>query len=395
MNIINPVSILSSASVSSNVTGSAKHGEGVPTSSHVDQPSLMGTFSRLATTQDEGLGDEMNKQEQRSTSSSYTDVAQPTDSDIDAKVDVIAISSANTSNEASLPENLIVMTANPKTEKEAVTIHSSEQIQSNSKLAQTSPFSLQLPQANQERMLNIQGMELGTETKPSRPQEEAVKVNLPRLHNDNPSLATSEKFVSKVDLSTFDLGMMTAKDLNKSMPANMAPITNTLSVNIQNMDASAIQFAAKVQMDTKQGTDALAQQLNDIIRDKVDIQISAKKQSATIRLDPPELGKLELKVRVDGDKLFVTVNANHTQTRDAVSQGLDKLRADLNFNGQISVDIGSLPNENPNNTEKYQDQNLASMVSNNKETDLTEHSEQDVNTANKPQHFHHAAIARI
>lgn len=84
------------------------------------------------------------------------------------------------------------------------------------------------------------------------------------------------------------------------------------------------------------------QQLLDTLRERVEMQVNQQVKQAHIRLDPPELGRLELTVRLDGDHLSVQINANHAQLRDALLQAGDRLRAALmpQHAGGVSVDVG-------------------------------------------------------
>lgn len=83
-------------------------------------------------------------------------------------------------------------------------------------------------------------------------------------------------------------------------------------------------------------------QLLDTLRERVEMQVNQQVKQAHIRLDPPELGRLELTVRLDGDHLSVQINANHAQLRDALLQSGERLRAALmpQHAGGVSVDVG-------------------------------------------------------
>ncbi|WP_318421908.1 flagellar hook-length control protein FliK [Photobacterium leiognathi] len=67
----------------------------------------------------------------------------------------------------------------------------------------------------------------------------------------------------------------------------------------------------------------------NILQDRVSLQATQNMQEARIRLDPPDLGKLDLIVKMEGDKLSVQINANNSAVRDALSQVSERLRHDL------------------------------------------------------------------
>ncbi len=91
-------------------------------------------------------------------------------------------------------------------------------------------------------------------------------------------------------------------------------------------------------------TAPLMQQAHEMLsplREQLKFQIDQQIKQAEIRLDPPELGKVELNVRLDGDRLHIQMHAANASVRDALLTGLDRLRAELamDHGGQIDVDI--------------------------------------------------------
>ncbi|MGL5948978.1 MAG: flagellar hook-length control protein FliK [Aeromonas sp.] len=84
------------------------------------------------------------------------------------------------------------------------------------------------------------------------------------------------------------------------------------------------------------------QQLIALLRDKVQLQVNQQVKQAHIRLDPPDLGRLDLSVKVEGDKLTVQLNANNPAVREALLQNLDRLRSTLSthHSGGVEVNVG-------------------------------------------------------
>ncbi len=83
------------------------------------------------------------------------------------------------------------------------------------------------------------------------------------------------------------------------------------------------------------------QQLMGTLKDQVRFQIDQQVKHAEIRLDPPELGKLDLSVKLDGERLQIQLHAATSQVRDALQAGIERLRSDLalDHGGQIDVNI--------------------------------------------------------
>lgn len=81
----------------------------------------------------------------------------------------------------------------------------------------------------------------------------------------------------------------------------------------------------------------LGQRLMHLLADKTELQFGLGLQKATIRLDPPSLGAVELSIAVDGDKVSVQLNSSVSQTRELMAQGLDQLR--LQLQQKLGADI--------------------------------------------------------
>lgn len=71
------------------------------------------------------------------------------------------------------------------------------------------------------------------------------------------------------------------------------------------------------------------QKLVYLLSDKINLQLGQQIQRAQIRLDPPQLGLIELSVSVDGERTTVQLYASNNQMRDAMQQNLDQLRQQL------------------------------------------------------------------
>ncbi|WP_240435520.1 flagellar hook-length control protein FliK [Photobacterium salinisoli] len=81
------------------------------------------------------------------------------------------------------------------------------------------------------------------------------------------------------------------------------------------------------------------EQMIQVLQDRVQLQASQNLQEARIRLDPPDLGKLDLTVRMDGDRLSVQIHASQSAVRDALVQVSERLRAELQEQNFVHVDV--------------------------------------------------------
>jgi flagellar hook-length control protein FliK len=73
--------------------------------------------------------------------------------------------------------------------------------------------------------------------------------------------------------------------------------------------------------------------------DRVSWMINQKQNSATIRLDPPMLGKLDVQVRVADDATTITIQTQNAQTREMIESASVRLRDLLQENGYQNVNV--------------------------------------------------------
>jgi flagellar hook-length control protein FliK len=73
--------------------------------------------------------------------------------------------------------------------------------------------------------------------------------------------------------------------------------------------------------------------------DRVQWMIGKQMQSAEIRLNPPELGALEVKIRVQGDQATVSFTSPHGVVRDAIDAAMPRLRDMLAESGINLADV--------------------------------------------------------
>jgi flagellar hook-length control protein FliK len=79
---------------------------------------------------------------------------------------------------------------------------------------------------------------------------------------------------------------------------------------------------------------------------------------ASIRLNPPQLGPMQVEVHVDGDRAVIQLAVHHDATRDALEQAMPKLRAQLEDNGFTRIDVSVSHNphrDRPGSGEAYVD----------------------------------------
>ncbi|WP_010450880.1 flagellar hook-length control protein FliK [Vibrio rotiferianus] len=121
--------------------------------------------------------------------------------------------------------------------------------------------------------------------------------------------------------------------ISNAQPAELNHVSNIPTPKLQ---SGGTEWAS-MQIDTKAGK--WGEQMMQVLHDRVTLQAQQNMQEAKIRLDPPELGKLDLLVRVEGDRLNVQINANAAATREALVQISERLRAELQQQNFVHVDV--------------------------------------------------------
>ncbi|CAE6945533.1 Flagellar hook-length control protein FliK [Vibrio sp. B1ASS3] len=122
---------------------------------------------------------------------------------------------------------------------------------------------------------------------------------------------------------------------SQAQTTGAAPHSNPTSP-LAATQAQGAEWAA-VRVDTSSGK--WGEQMMQVLQDRVTLQAQQNLQEAKIRLDPPELGKLDLMVRVEGDRLSVQINANTAATREALMQVSERLRTELQEQNFVHVDV--------------------------------------------------------
>lgn len=160
------------------------------------------------------------------------------------------------------------------------------------------------------------------------------------LLNAQSALATSESQPAATK-AALPLDSTLNAALNQAIhPTSGAPSHGQAQAQIHAPSATTTVNApewASVRIDTQAGK--WGEQMLQVLHDRVTLQAQQHLQEAKIRLDPPDLGKLDLVVRVEGDRLSVQINANAAATREALMQVSDRLRAELQSQNFVHVDV--------------------------------------------------------
>ena len=75
------------------------------------------------------------------------------------------------------------------------------------------------------------------------------------------------------------------------------------------------------------------------LSERINWMINQKQNIATIRLDPPALGKLDVQIKIADDATMITIQAQTAQTRDLIDSASSRLRDFLQESGYQNVNV--------------------------------------------------------
>ena len=121
---------------------------------------------------------------------------------------------------------------------------------------------------------------------------------------------------------------------------NVAPATN-----IPVISAGQPQAQVNAPMRADGSGQGLSAQLQHALGERLNLQINNQIQHATIRLDPPDMGRIEIVVQIEAGKIQVQINAGQSDVYRALQQVSNDLRQALTEQHFVDVDV-RLSNQN-------------------------------------------------
>lgn len=82
-----------------------------------------------------------------------------------------------------------------------------------------------------------------------------------------------------------------------------------------------------------------AQQLHSALNDRLQIQVRNQVQHATIRLDPPEMGKVDISLQIENGRMQVHISASNGETYRSLQQISNELRQSLTEQNFVQVNV--------------------------------------------------------
>ena len=134
---------------------------------------------------------------------------------------------------------------------------------------------------------------------------------------------------------------------SRSEPAPLSPTASQPTAPLSTPIATPALPVANDVAPTMTQTSQLSSlaQLPDQVVESVRWLADQKGGEVRVRLNPPELGHLDIRVSVNDDQTYVTITANNAQARDALEQHLGRLRALFDAAGLDLADAQVAPEQ--------------------------------------------------
>ncbi|MCH1923264.1 flagellar hook-length control protein FliK [Shewanella sp. C32] len=234
--------------------------------------------------------------------------------------------------------------------------------------------------------LTVTDTATNTDIKQSSPlSADAVKQNSATLQTSNSLLAASttaaESTVSAtaatvsansngLAANVMALSMALQQQLNSQSSAD-TPL-NAVRVELPALHMANAQLTPALDSNANNGVQrfplaadaAIGQQLLNVLKDRVQLQLDNQQQVAQIRLDPPRLGSIEVRISVEGDRTIVHLNASQSSVREAMATTAEQLRTTLM--NKLGSDVTVLTSSDSNGQSSQQaPQYLADQIDSN------------------------------
>lgn len=153
--------------------------------------------------------------------------------------------------------------------------------------------------------------------------------------------ATNEAHNISMQLAAAQFSPDTNEALLLNMSEQLPPVQGTSSTLSQSLAAIGLGTATQAAATQTQmaplnlGQNAWETNLSS----RLQMMIGQNVQTAEIRLDPPELGTLDIKIKITNDVATVNITSPHTQVREALETAIPKLREMFEESGLSLGDV--------------------------------------------------------
>lgn len=190
--------------------------------------------------------------------------------------------------------------------------------------------------------------------------------NLPLSISPTPNVttATSDMLQSMVSVEATDL--FASKSCPSPQAITINPNSESLAQQLAGLttpSATALKPEFTQPMTPAQSPLLLTrEQAGEQVHERINMMMAKNLKHVDIRLDPPELGKIQIKLNIAQDQASVQFTVNNPQTRDMVEQAMPRLREMLQQQG-LQLAQSSVHQETPQQFSGQQNNHAANSQS--------------------------------
>ena len=163
--------------------------------------------------------------------------------------------------------------------------------------------------------------ELGSKVKPSAPQQDGASV-----------AQLLEGATKAAPVTASDTATSFSENLINQQTASVSTQSGTVKASELSSTLQSTMQAVQKPLDPQQS------EASQKLQERINIMLSKNIQRADIRLDPPELGQLNVRINMNAEQATVQFQVQSAQARDAVEQALPRLREMLEQQGVALAD---------------------------------------------------------
>jgi|GEM_PF-586392 len=163
--------------------------------------------------------------------------------------------------------------------------------------------------------------ELGSKVKPSATQQDGASV-----------AQLLEGATKAAPVTASDTATSFSENLINQQTASVSTQSGTVKASELSSTLQSTMQAVQKPLDPQQS------EASQKLQERINIMLSKNIQRADIRLDPPELGQLNVRINMNAEQATVQFQVQSAQARDAVEQALPRLREMLEQQGVALAD---------------------------------------------------------
>ncbi|UDM62187.1 flagellar hook-length control protein FliK [Pseudoalteromonas piscicida] len=205
---------------------------------------------------------------------------------------------------------------------------------------------------------------LAVEKQSSEKQNLEKQISEKVVDKENSKLMQAEASIAKEAVKNERQSANTAAAIPNQVKPEASPVSvsqDTSSLNQTLKEVQQIQQSQPTNQSTtqtKQATDANLQQAINIARQdaakelhqRVGLMLNLNNKEAEIRLDPPELGAMQIRIKSDAEQAQVNIVVQNQQAKELLEQSLPRLREMLAEQG-IELGDSQISHQQGGNTE--------------------------------------------